>query len=67
MSDTISGAKASAMIYSLAETAKANNLKPYEYFKYLLEEIPEHMDDKNTDFVEKLLPWAPEIPKQIRK
>jgi hypothetical protein len=67
MSDTISGAKASAMIYSLAETAKANNLKPYEYFKYLLEEIPEHMDDKNTDFVEKLLPWAPELPKQIRK
>ena len=55
------------MIYSLAETAKANNLKPYEYFKYLLEEIPEHMDDKNTDFVEKLLPWAPELPKQIRK
>ena len=67
MSDTISGAKASAMIYSLAETAKANNLKPYEYFKYLLEEIPEHMDDKNTDFVEKLLPCAPELPKQIRK
>lgn len=67
MSDTISGAKASAMIYSLAETAKANNLKPYEYFKYLLEEIPEHMDDKNTDFVEKLLPWAPELPKQIRQ
>jgi len=67
MSDTITGAKASAMIYSLAETAKANNLKPYEYFKYLLEEIPEHMDDKNTDFVEKLLPWASELPKQIRK
>lgn len=52
---------------ALAETAKANNLKPYEYFKYLLEEIPEHMDDKNTDFVEKLLPWVPELPKQIRK
>ena len=46
MFDTISGAKASSIIYSLAETAKANNLKPYEYFKYLLEEILEHMDDK---------------------
>ena len=67
MSDTLSGAKASAMIYSLAETTKANNLKSYEYFKYLLEEIPVHMDDKNTDFAEKLLPWAPELPKQIRK
>lgn len=26
----------------IAETAKANNLKPYEYFKYLLEELPKH-------------------------
>lgn len=38
--DTINGAKASAILYSLAETAKSNNLKPYEYFKYLLTEIP---------------------------
>lgn len=67
MADTISGAKASAMIYSLAETAKANSLKPYEYFKYLLEEIPEHMDDNNTDFIKKLFPWASELPEQIRK
>ena len=37
--DTIRGAQSSAIIYSIAETAKANNLKPYEYFEYLLEEI----------------------------
>jgi hypothetical protein len=43
--DTISGAKASAIWYSLAETANANNLKPYEYFKYLLEEIPKHLQN----------------------
>lgn len=36
MIDTVAGAEASAMIYSIAETAKANNLKPYNYFKYLL-------------------------------
>ena len=29
----------------IAETAKANNLKPYHYFEYLLTEIPKHMDD----------------------
>ena len=45
MIDTINGAKSSAIIYSIAETAKANNLKPYEYFEYLLTEIPKHMDD----------------------
>ena len=44
MIDTINGAKTSAMIYSIAETAKANNLKPYDYFEYLLEEIPKHIE-----------------------
>ena len=48
--DTINGAKTSAMIYSIAETAKANNLKPYEYFEYLLREIPKHMDDSDRTF-----------------
>ena len=33
MIDTIAGAKSSAIIYSIAETAKANNLKPYDYFE----------------------------------
>lgn len=45
MIDTINGAKSSAIIYSIEETAKANNLKPYEYFEYLLTEVPKHMDD----------------------
>ena len=65
--DTINGAKTSAMIYSIAETAKANNLKPYEYFKYLLEVIPEHMEDTNRDFIEDLLPWSANLPEYIRK
>lgn len=37
---TPDGAKASADIYSLIETAKANNLEPYKYLRYLLEKIP---------------------------
>ena len=67
MIDTISGAKSSAIIYSLAETAKANNLKPYEYFEYLLSVIPEHMEDTDTVFLEDLLPWSESIPENIRK
>ena len=67
MIDTINGAKTSAMIYSIAETAKANNLKPYEYFEYLLEEIPKHMDDMDRSFLDRLLPWSPELPAHIRK
>lgn len=67
MIDTISGAKASAIIYSIAETAKANNLKPYEYFEYLLSVIPEHMEDTDTTFLEALLPWSEVLPEKIRK
>ena len=54
--DTINGAKTSAVIYSIAETVKSNNLKPYEYFKYLLTVIPEHMEDTAWSFLEELLP-----------
>ena len=39
--NTVKGAKASAIAYSLAESAKANNLRPYPYFKHLLSELPE--------------------------
>lgn len=65
--DTIAGAQASAVIYSIAETAKANNLKPYKYFEYLLEEIPKHMDDKDLNFLNDLLPWSTALPEECRK
>ena len=67
MIDTINGAKTSAIIYSIAETAKANNLKPYDYFVYLLEEIPKHMEQKDRTFLEDLLPWSKKLPEGIRK
>lgn len=67
MIDTINGATSSAIIYSIAETAKANNLKPYDYFEYLLTEIPKHEDDTNTDFLKALLPWSKTLPEHIRK
>ncbi len=67
MIDTIAGAQASAIIYSIAETAKANGLKPYNYFEYLLEEIPKHMDDHDVSFCENLLPWSDKLPKECKK
>lgn len=65
--DTINGANSSAIIYSIAETAKANNLKPYEYFQYLLAELPEHMDDTDRSFLDDLLPWSDKLPSNICK
>ena len=67
MIDTIAGAKASAIIYSIAETAKTNNLKPYDYFEYLLTEIPKHLDDTDRSFLDDLLPWSPSLPANCRK
>lgn len=67
MIDSINGAKSSAIIYSIAETAKANNLKPYDYFEYILNEIPKHMDDSDRSFLEDLLPWSDKLPEGIRK
>ena len=67
MIDTIHGAKSSAIIYSIVETAKANNLKPFDYVQHLLEEIPKHMNDKDCSFLEDLLPWSEKLPAEIRK
>lgn len=67
MIDSINGAKASAIIYSITETAKANNLKPYDYFEHILNEMPKHMDDSDRSFLEDLLPWSDKLPEGIRK
>ncbi len=67
MIDTIAGAKSSAIIYSIAETAKANNLKPYDYFEFLLTEIPKHLDDTDRSFLDDLLPGHQSLPENCRK
>lgn len=67
MIDTIAGARSSAIIYSIAETAKANHLKPYDYFAHLLTEIPKHLDDTDRTFLEDLLPWSANLPASCRK
>ena len=65
--DTPHGARASAMIYSLVETAKANNLNIYKYLEYLLTEIPQHVDGNDRSFIEELLPWSKSLPEKCRK
>ena len=59
--ESSNGAKASAMIYSIVETAKANQLNVYQYLELLLTEIPKYMDDNNIRFIDDLLPWSPSI------
>lgn len=52
--DTPAGAHASAVIYSLVETARANGREPYAWLLYVLERLPLA---KDVDAIEALLPW----------
>ena len=68
--NSIRGAQASAIVYSISETAKLNDLNPYYYFKYLLEEIPRYMDEKGNieaSNLEALLPWSEQLPAKCHK
>ena len=68
--NSVKGAHASALAYSIAESAKANNLRPYMYYKYLLTELPERMDEKgNIDpsTLDDLMPWAESLPEECYK
>jgi hypothetical protein len=65
------GAHASAVIYSITETAKLNGLNPYYYLMHLLSEmvnlVPEEKSEKeqlNKKELEKLLPWSKELPEK---
>ena len=58
-SDTVHGAKASANLYSLIETAKLNGLEPYRYLWHVFQELPKA---QTLADIERLLPWAVEPP-----
>ena len=68
--NSVNGAQASAMIYSISETAKLSNLKTHYYPRDMLTELPklydeiENMDPAKPDH---LLPWAKELPGGYRK
>lgn len=68
--DSVRGAKASAIIYSLSETAKLNGLRVYKYFEYLLTELPKLCDENGNiekTKLDSLMPWSPEIPDDCKK
>ena len=58
-SDTPAGAEASARLYSLIETAKANGLEPYAYLKRVFAALPAAT---TLGQIEALLPWASAPP-----
>lgn len=60
------GAKASTTVYSIVETSKMNNLNPYNYLKYLFEELP-NIKLTGPEALDHLLPWSETLPEECRR
>ena len=63
--NTVRGAQASAVIYSITETARANNLNVYYYIRHLLTELPklaEKYENIEPSKLEPLMPWSKSLP-----
>lgn len=66
-SDTLSGANACAVMYSIVQTAKVNNLNIEKYINYLLEELPQLENPKDEESLKKFLPWSESLLAEIRQ
>ncbi|AEF93529.1 transposase IS66 [Desulfotomaculum nigrificans CO-1-SRB] len=63
--NTQRGARASAVIYSIVETAKENGLNPFNYLSYIFEKLPNsNINDPNV--LDKFLPWSDTLPANCR-
>ena len=59
--DTPKGAEASAIVYSLVESAKANGIEPFAYLQHVLVQLPYLGKTHSHEELETLMPWAPYI------
>lgn len=64
--DTVDGAKASATMYTIVESAKQNNLKIEKYLEYLLSELSQLTYDEVKKGLNKYFPWSKELPEYLR-
>ena len=64
--DTPKGASASAAVYSLIETAKANGLNVYAYLQHLLLYMPSTEWQRHPEELDDLMPWSPDVQEQCK-
>lgn len=64
--NTPRGAKASAAIYSVIETAKENGLHPFRYLAYLFEQLPQLADLQDPEALKSFMPWSSGLPDNCR-
>lgn len=63
---SIRGADASAVVYSITETALLNGLKPYVYLTYVLDQIRQMGPFPKPKELDRLLPWSDNLPEGFR-
>ena len=64
--DTPKGAEASAIVYSLVESAKANGIEPFAYLQHVLVQLPYFGKNHSNEELESLMPWAPYIQERFK-
>ena len=64
--DSLDGANASAIIYSITETAKANNLNPFRYLEHVMTVLKDHQENREYSFIDDILPWSEKLPEICR-
>ena len=64
--DTPKGAEASAIVYSLVESAKANGIEPFAYLQHVLVQLPYLGKSPSHEELETLMPWAPDIQQEYK-
>ena len=64
--DTPNGARANAVLYTLVETARANDLNVYAYLDYLLAEMPNADFFNHPEIIDDMLPWSDKLPESCR-
>lgn len=65
-SDSIAGAKASALIFSIINTAAANNLDAYKYLEYIFRKLPNSNFALDSSVLDEYLPWADKVQLECR-
>ncbi len=65
-SDFLAGAEALAIVFSIINTASANNLDAYKYLEYLFRRLPNSNFASNSSVLDEYLPWADKVQLECR-
>jgi len=65
-SDSVEGAEASAIIFSIVGTASANHLDAYKYLEYIFRQLPNLNFKQDDSILDEYLPWSEKVQIECR-